>query len=80
MRIGLTELFVIVIVILALVSPDKLIDYAGKAGKLLRKVSDEKDNIKSATEPLQDIIEPVVDVKKDVDDIVEDVKSTIRLE
>ena len=37
MRIGLTELLVIVIIAIALIKPDKLEEYAKTAGRMTRK-------------------------------------------
>ena len=43
MRIGLTEIFIIVVVALALIRPDKLKDYARSFGKALKTIKEEED-------------------------------------
>ncbi len=70
MRIGLTELLVIVIIAIALIKPDKLGEYAKTAGRITRKFLNEtkdlnesaneiKETIESATEPISSITEEV---------------------
>ena len=70
MRIGLTELLVIVIIAIALIKPDKLEEYAKTAGRMTRKFLNEtkdlnesaneiKETIESATKPISSITEEV---------------------
>ncbi len=74
MRIGFTELLVIVVVIMAMIRPDKLIEYSKKIGKALRDVKDEQEKVKEEIiDPVRDEIsvvkEPLHEVTKSVDEI-----------
>ena len=74
MRIGFTELLVIIVVIMAMIRPDKLIEYSKKIGKALRDVKDEQEKVKEEIiDPVRDEIsvvkEPFHEVAKSVDEI-----------
>lgn len=60
MQVGLTELIVIVLLVIAIVKPNKLEECAGALGRAMRGISD-------ATEPLQE-------VNKEVQEVVSEVK------
>ena len=89
MRIGMTELIVILIVALFVLGPDKLPYYAKKMGEALaqfRKYSDEatKDIRESVVEPLQEAqkplreaIEPLNEINDAVRDNVKDVQKSL---
>lgn len=82
MKIGFLELVVVLVVALLLIGPDKLPDYARKAGAALRKfkgysgkLADEiNENI---VEPMQDAAEPLKKVAKDITDPLSEMKKTI---
>lgn len=74
MSIGLSELLVIIIIIIALFKPEKLSDYAKMAGKFLKNVKQAAKSITDATEPVRDAIQPVTDLKKDIDTQITEVK------
>lgn len=85
MRIGLTELLVIIIVALALIKPDKLGDYAKTAGQALRKFKETTKDIntqvvepvKEAMEPLKEVVEPIKEVVEPITSLQEDINSSI---
>lgn len=85
MKIGFTELLLIIAVAFVFIGPDKLPQYARKAGKMLvelRKYTGaaSKEIKESIVEPLDEIqkpfkeaVAPLTDIKKDFDDSVKDV-------
>ena len=75
MSIGLSELLVIIIIVIALFKPEKLSDYARMAGVFLKRVRQAAKSITEATEPVRDIIQPVTDLKKDIDTQITEVKN-----
>lgn len=54
MRIGITEVLLIVVVAIAVLKPEKLPEYAKKFGQLTREISKSKAAIDDATEAVQD--------------------------
>ena len=76
MRIGISELILIIIIALSLIKPDNLKEYAKYIGMALGKLKQEKDSIKNELndikEPIDDIINPINDIKKEMSDIVSD--------
>lgn len=80
MSIGLSELLVIIIIIIALFKPEKLSDYAVMAGKFLKNVKQAAKSITDATEPVRDAIQPVTDLKKDIDTQLTEVKNEFKNE
>lgn len=80
MSIGLSELLVIIIIIIALFKPEKLSDYAIMAGKFLKNVKQAAKSITDATEPVRDAIQPVTDLKKDIDTQITEVKNEFKNE
>ena len=85
MKIGFTELLVVVIVALVFIGPNQLPEYARKLGKMLRELrkytstasKDIQENIveplNEIQQPLKDAISPLTDIKKDIDNSVKDV-------
>ena len=85
MKIGFTELVVIVIVAFVFIGPNQLPEYARKLGKMLRDLrkytsTASKDIQENIVEPLNEIqqpikeaISPLTDIKKDLDNSVKDV-------
>lgn len=67
MRIGLTELIVIIILAVALIKPDKLGEYAKTAGKALKKIKETTNEINTqVVEPVKEAVEPVKEVVEEV--------------
>ncbi len=64
-RLGITELIVIVLVIIAFAKPEKLKDYMQAFKKAAKTFSETR---KQLEDEAKDIVEPVMDVKKDVDE------------
>ena len=85
MKIGITELIVVVIVALVFIGPNQLPEYARKLGKMLRELrkytstasKDIQENIveplNEIQQPLKEAISPLTDIKKDIDNSVKDV-------
>lgn len=78
MSIGLSELLVIIIIVIALFKPEKLSDYARMAGVFLKRVRQAAKSITEATEPVRDAIQPVTDLKKDIDTRITEVKNEFK--
>lgn len=85
MKIGFTEIILIIIVAFVVIGPDKLPEYARKAGKMLSELrqytgaasKEIKENIveplDELQQPLKEAMAPLTDIKKDLDDSVKDV-------
>ena len=85
MKIGFTELILVVIVAFVVIGPDKLPEYARKLGKMLRELKKytgaaSEEIQKNVVEPLNEIqapikeaVAPLTDLKKDIDDSMKDV-------
>ena len=85
MKIGITELILVVIVAFVFIGPSQLPEYARKLGKMLRELRQytstaSKDIQENIVEPLNEIqqpikeaISPLTDIKKDFDNSVKDV-------
>lgn len=74
MKIGATELIVIIIVALFVIGPDKLPGYAKKLGKGLSSLKDTSNVLaaeirENVTEPLQDIVEPLQEIAEPIREI-----------
>lgn len=80
MSIGLSELLVIIIIVIALFKPEKLSDYARIAGVFLKRVRQAAKSITEVTEPVRDAIQPVTDLKKDIDTQITEVKNEFKNE
>ena len=78
MSIGLSELLVIIIIVIALFKPEKLSDYARMAGVFLKRVRQAAKSITEVTEPVRDAIQPVTDLKKDIDTQITEVKNEFK--
>lgn len=78
MSIGLSEVILIGLIVLALFKPEKLKEYARALGKTLRYLKDEKEKIDdSVITPVKEAMEPVTDIKKDIDETVGSIKETL---
>lgn len=89
MRIGVTELLLVLIVALLVLGPDKLPKYARKLGAALaeiRKASDEatreiRENVveplEEAQRPLREAMEPVEDLNRAVRENLNDVRTSL---
>lgn len=78
MRIGTPELFVILIVALLVLGPDKLPYYANKVGKAMSQLKGYTN--KMAKEINDNVIEPIEEVKKPLKKVTEplsDISSTV---
>ena len=85
MKIGFTELILVVIVAFVVIGPDKLPEYARKLGKMLRELKKytgaaSEEIQKNVVEPLNEIqaplkeaVAPLTDIKKDIDNSMKDV-------
>lgn len=80
MSIGLSELLVIIIIVIALFKPEKLSDYVRMAGVFLKRVRQAAKSITEVTEPVRDAIQPVTDLKKDIDTQITEVKNEFKNE
>lgn len=80
MSIGLSELLVIIIIVIALFKPEKLSDYARMAGVFLKRARQAAKSITEVTEPVRDAIQPVTDLKKDIDTQITEVKNEFKNE
>ncbi len=80
MSIGLSELLVIIIIVIALFKPEKLSDYAKMAGVFLKRAKQAAKSITEATDPVRDAIQPVTDLKKDIDTQITEVKNEFKNE
>lgn len=78
MSIGLSELLVIIIIVIALFKPEKLSDYARMAGVFLKRVRQAAKSITEVTKPVRDAIQPVTDLKKDIDTQITEVKNEFK--
>lgn len=77
MRIGLTELILIAVVILAFVRPEKLKEYSKTLGEALREVKDKKEQAQAEIiEPLKDDISAV---KEPIDEVMQPIRETADL-
>lgn len=78
MGIGLSEIILIGLIVLALFKPEKLKEYARALGRALRYLKDEKEKIDdSVITPVKEAMEPVTDIKKDIDETVGSIKDTL---
>lgn len=63
MRLGITELIVIVLVAVALLKPEKLKDYMAYMKKAAKTYSDTKKEVSSE---VQEIVDPITDTNKEL--------------
>lgn len=89
MRIGLSEVIVIMIVALVVIGPDRLPDYARKLGEALsqfRKYSDEAtrgiknsvvEPLMEAQKPLKEAVEPLEEVDRKVHENLKEVEKSL---
>lgn len=78
MKLGGTELLVIVLVMALALGPERTVLYARKAGKWLRVLkiylsSMTEDLRESVVEPLEEIREPLKEMAKPIDELTKDV-------
>lgn len=91
MRIGITELIVIGIVIIAVIKPEKIKVYVANIGKAIRIIREENEKInkdivepvkeaaKPITEPIKEVVQPINEIKNEINDTVNDIKPKINL-
>lgn len=91
MRIGIAELIVIGIIIIAVIKPEKLKVYASNIGKAIRIIREENEKLnknvvepvkeaaKPITEPIKEVVEPLNDIKNEINDTVNDIKPKVNL-
>ena len=72
MRIGISELIVIVVLILALFSPEKLPEYTKKFTEMLQQVKNCTKDVKDAAQPITDASQSITDLKETVNEQVSD--------
>lgn len=89
MRISIQELLIVFVVALFVLGPDKLPQYARKAGELLRefrKVSSAAtkeiresivEPLEEAQRPLREAMEPLTDLQEDIEGNLKDIKRSI---
>lgn len=75
MRIGLSELLVILVLLVALFRPDKLPDYAKTFGTFLKKAKESMAQLNEAVEPVKDMVEPVQSLKQEIDGQINEIKN-----
>lgn len=74
MKLGASEIVLIIIVALFVIGPDKLPGYAKKLGKGLSSLKESSNQLASeirenVTEPLQDIVEPLQEIAEPIREI-----------
>lgn len=78
MRIGITELFIIVLVALALIKPNKLADYSTKIGKGLKIVKKSLEKVNDdVVEPMKEVTNPIVEPVNEIKEQLTDVTSSL---
>ena len=75
MRIGLTEILVIAVIILAVLKPEKLGEYTKVISNALKNITHKKEEIKEAAEP---VVEPVKEAMKPVTDLKNEINNSIQ--
>lgn len=75
MRIGLTELLIIVIIAVALLRPEKLPEYAKKFSAAMQRLKESTKVINEVAEPVKDAVKPVTELKNEITCQVEQFKS-----
>ena len=83
MRLGLTEILVVLIVALIVLGPDKLPKYAQKLGEALkefRKFSSDatKEIRESIVEPLEEAQKPLKEAMEPITDLTDEIKSDVK--
>lgn len=74
MRIGLTELLIIVIIAVAILRPEKLPEYAKKFSSSMQRLKESTKTLNEVTEPVREAVKPVTDLKEEITDQVEQLK------
>lgn len=77
MRIGLTELFVIAVIAIALLKPEKLPEYAKKFGAAMQRLKENTKVLSEVTEPVKDAVRPVTDIKDEITGQVEQMRTEL---
>lgn len=83
MRIGLSEILLIIIVALALLNPEKLGDYAKTFGKVIKGLKENQEDIQKnvvdpITEPLKEAVKPVTDIKDSVNESINEINNIVK--
>ena len=84
MRVGLTEIILIVIIALALIKPDKLLEYSRAVGKALRYIKENKEKIddeviEPARKAVEPITQPVKDIQNELTSTIDDIKTELNV-
>ncbi len=84
MRIGFSEIILIVVVALALIKPEKLKEYSKTMGKTLRTIKAEKDKaeeqfIKPIKDDIDSVKEDINAIKEPIDEITQPIKDVKNL-
>lgn len=74
MRIGLTELLIIVIIAVAILRPEKLPEYAKKFSSSMQRLKESTKTLNEVTEPVREALKPVTELKEEITDQVEQLK------
>ena len=72
MRIGISEVLLIIVITIALVKPDKLKEYSKLLGKTLRFVMEERERI---VKPIEDAVKPVKDLQDEINNTIVEMKN-----
>lgn len=82
MRIGFSELLFIILLILALFSPDKLKLLSGRLREAFKNISEEKEQFqeeaKSAMETVDEVLAPVGELKQEYSDLKNNIADRMR--
>lgn len=77
MAIGISELLLILVLVLLLMKPEKMKEFAKKAGEAFRTFREAKEDVEEATVPVKEAVdEAVAPVKEAVDGIKDTVSAT----
>ncbi len=77
MRIGLTELLIIVVIAIAVLRPEKLPEYAKKFSLFMERLKESTKAINEVTEPVREAVKPVTELKNEITDQVEQLKNNM---
>lgn len=79
MRIGFTEFVVILIIVIALIKPDKLVEYAHTLGQVIRDFTNKKQDVEnSIMSPIKEVIEPVNMIKNELNESLSDIDKVMK--
>ena len=76
MRMGFSELLVIIIVAFALIKPEMLGEYAKAAGKAMRSLTEKAKEVnKEIVEPVKEAVEPVTSIQKELNQSINEIST-----